>query len=125
MRGVTLAIFMLCLAVFSGVMAAGVNQELGIGVSTGLQDEAEQVDARTGQQDISERGGQTGLLGFSVYAVKQVAVFGVMIGSIASVIQSWGPSIPAVTALAVGIEMIARVTQMLMIVWIARGFAGE
>lgn len=126
MRGATIGIFLLCLSVFSGFMAAGVNQELGVGMDTGLQDEANQVDEELGgEQNLADRGGTTGLLGFAVFAIKQLAVFSVMIGSIASVISTWGQNHPAIVALAVGIEMIARVIQALMIIWIARGLSGE
>lgn len=126
MRGVTIAIFMLCLAVFSSVMAAGVNQELGLGLNTGLDDETEQVNSTLGgNQNLSERGGATGLLGFAIFAVKQLAVFGVLVGSIASTILAWGPPNPAFVALAVGIELIARVIEALGLIWIARGVIGE
>lgn len=126
MRGATIAIFMLCLSVFGGFMAVGVNDELGIGMRTGLQDEADQVDSQLGgQQNLADRGGTTGLLGFAVFAIKQLAVFSVMIGSIASLIAAWGQHHPAIVALGAGIEMIARVIQALMIIWIARGLSGE
>jgi hypothetical protein len=126
MRGITIAIFMLCVAVFSGVMAAGVNQELGLGLTTDLNDETQRVnDTLGGDQNLSERGGGTGLLGFAVFAVKQLAVFGVLVGSIASVILAWGPPHPAFVALAVGIELIARVIEALGLIWIARGVIGE
>mgnify|MGYP000297651883 CR=1 FL=1 len=126
MRGITIAIFMLCVAVFSGVMAAGVNQELGLGLKTDLNDEAEQVnDTLGGQQNLSERGGATGLLGFAVFAVKQLAIFGLLVGSIASTIMAWGPPHPALIAIAVGIELIARVIEGLGLIWIARGVIGE
>jgi len=126
MRGITIAIFMLCVAVFSGVMAAGVNQELGLGLTTDLNDETQQVnDTLGGDQNLSERGGGTGLLGFAIFAVKQLAVFGVLVGSIANVILAWGPPHPAFVALAVGIELIARVIEALGLIWIARGVIGE
>lgn len=126
MRGPTIAIFLLCLAVASGVMAAGVNQELGLGLKSGLEDDAQTVnDTMGGNQNLSERGGGTGLLGFAVFAMKQVAIFSVLIGSIAGVILAWGPPNPAYIALAVGIEMVARVIQALALVWIARGVIGE
>lgn len=126
MRGATIAIFMLCVAVFSGVMAAGMNDELGVGMKTGLDDDADQVNEQLGgSQNLSERGGQTGLLGFAVFAMKQLAVFSVLIGSIASVILAWGPPHPAFIALAVGVEMIARMIQALMLIWVARGLNGE
>lgn len=126
MRGIAIAIFMLCLSVFGGFMAAGVNDELGIGMQTGLQDEADQVDSQlSGEQNLADRGGSTGMLGFAVFAVKQLAIFGVMIGSIASVISAWGQHHPAIVVLAVGIEMIARVLQSLALIWIARGLSGE
>ena len=126
MRGITIAIFMLCVAVFSGVMAAGVNQELGLGLTTDLNDETQRVnESLGGDQNLSERGGGTGLLGFAIFAVKQLAVFGVLVGSIASVILAWGPPHPAFVALAVGIELIARVIEALGLIWIARGVIGE
>jgi len=122
MRGVTIAIFVLCVAVFSGFMATGVNDQLGISMTGGLQDEAQHVDEKLGgDQNLSERGGNSGMLGFSVFAVKQLAVLFVLIGSITSVLASWG--LPM--ALAGGIELIARVIQSLMLVWVARGFVGE
>jgi hypothetical protein len=126
MRGITIAIFMLCVAVFSGVMAAGVNQELGLGLTTDLNDETQRVnESLGGDQNLSERGGGTGLLGFAIFAVKQLAVFGVLVGSIANVILAWGPPHPAFVALAVGIELIARVIEALGLIWIARGVIGE
>ena len=122
MRGVTISIFILCVAVFSGFMAAGVNDELGIGMTTGLQDEADQVNKQLGgDQNLSERGGNSGMLGFSVFAVKQLAVLFVLVGSVTSVLAGWG--LPM--ALAAGIELIARVIQSLMLIWVARGLVGE
>lgn len=122
MRGVTISIFILCVAVFSGFMAAGVNDELGIGMTTGLQDEADQVNKQLGgDQNLSERGGNSGMLGFSVFAVKQLAVLFVLVGSVTSVLAGWGLPI----SLAAGIELIARVIQSLMLIWVARGLVGE
>jgi hypothetical protein len=122
MRGVTISIFILCVAVFSGFMAAGVNDELGIGMTTGLQDEADQVNEQLGgDQNLSERGGNSGMLGFSVFAVKQLAVLFVLVGSVTSVLAGWGLPI----SLAAGIELIARVIQSLMLIWVARGLVGE
>lgn len=122
MKGVTISIFILCVAVFSGFMVAGVNDELGMGMTTGLQDEAEHVDEQLGgDQNLSERGGNSGMLGFSVFAVKQLAVLFVLVGSITSVLATWGLPIQ----LAAGIELIARVIQSLMLIWVARGLVGE
>jgi hypothetical protein len=122
MRGVTISIFILCVAVFSGFMAAGVNDELGISMTTGLQDEADQVNEQLGgDQNLSERGGNSGMLGFSVFAVKQLAVLFVLVGSVTSVLAGWGLPI----SLAAGIELIARVIQSLMLIWVARGLVGE
>jgi len=122
MKGITISIFILCVAVFSGFMAAGVNDELGIGMTTGLQDDAERVDEQLGgDQNLSERGGNSGLLGFSVFAVKQLSVLFILIGSITSVLSTWGLPMQ----LAAGIELIARVIQSLMLIWVARGLIGE
>jgi len=123
MRGVTISIFILCVAVFGGFMAAGgVNDQLGVGMKTGLQDEQQQVaDQLGGQQNLADRGGNTGLLGFSVFAVKQLAVLFVLVGSVTSVLAGWG--LPM--SLAAGIELIARVIQSLMLIWVARGLVGE
>ena len=122
MRGVTISIFILCVAVFSGFMAAGVNDELGIGMTTGLQDEADQVNEQLGgDQNLSARGGSSGMLGCSVFAVKQLAVLFVLVGSVTSVLAGWGLPI----SLAAGIELIARVIQSLMLIWVARGLVGE
>ena len=122
MRGITISIFILCVAVFSGFMAAGVNDALGLGMTTGLQDEANQVDNQLGgDQNLSERGGNSGMLGFSVFAFKQLTVLFVLVGSIKSVLAMWGLPIQ----LAVGIELIARVIQALMLIWVSRGLVGE
>ena len=123
MRGITIAIFILCVAVFSGFMAtAGVNEELGIDMSPGLGDEADQVNEQLGgDQDLSERGGNSGMLGFSVFAVKQLAVLTVLVGSVTSVLSSLGLPV----SLAAGIELIARAIQSLMLIWVARGLVGE
>lgn len=123
MRGITISIFILCVAVFSGFMAAsGVNDHLGIGMTTGLQDEKTKVASELGgEQNLAERGGNSGMLGFSVFAVKQLAVLFLLVGSISSVLSGWGLN----ASLAVGIELIARVIQALMIIWVARGLVGE
>jgi hypothetical protein len=122
MRGVTISIFILCVAVFGGFMAAGVNQDLGVSMNTGLQDEADQVDEKLGgDQNLNERGGNSGMLGFSVFAVKQLAVLFVLVGSIFSTLAGWGMPVE----LAAGIELIARVIQSLLIIWVARGISGE
>lgn len=127
MRGATIAIFLLSISVFGGFMAVGggVNDQLGVGMQTGFQDEADQVAGQLGgEQNLSDRGGTTGLLGFAVFAIKQLAVFSILIGSIASTIAMWGQHNPSIVALGLGIEMIARVVQALMIVWVARGLNG-
>lgn len=122
MRGITISIFVLCVAVYGGFMAAGVNDHLGVSMSTGLNDEAQHVeDQLGGDQNLSERGGNSGMLGFSVFAVKQLAVLFVLAGSITSTLAGWGTPM----ALAAGIELIARVIQSLMIIWVARGLVGE
>lgn len=123
MRGVTIAIFILCISVFAGFMAtSGVNDELGIGMDPGLEDEANQVSEQLGgEQDLSERGGNSGMLGFSVFAVKQLTVLTVLVGSVTSVLSGLGLPV----SLAAGIELIARVIQSLMIIWVARGLVGE
>lgn len=123
MRGITISIFILSIAIFSGFMAtSGVNQELGVGVSPGLDDEAETVDDELGgDQDLAERGENSGLLGFSIFAAKQLTVLFVLVGSIQSILSTWGLH----PALAAGIELIARVTQGLMLIWVARGLVGE
>lgn len=122
MRGATIAIFILCIAVFGGFMAAGVNDALGIGMNSGLQNDAERVnESLGGDQNLNERGGNSGMLGFSVYAVKQLAVLFVLVGSITSTLAGWG----APVELARGIELVARVIQSLMLIWVARGLNGE
>lgn len=122
MRGVTISIFILCVAIFGGFMATGVNDQLGVGMNTGLDDEAEQVEGQLGgEQNLAERGGNSGMLGFSVFAVKQLAVLFVLVGSITSTLAGWG--LPM--SLAAGIELIARVIQSLMLIWVARGLVGE
>jgi hypothetical protein len=121
MRGVTISMFVLCVAIFAGFMATGVNQELGLGLTTDLDDEANETSEQLGgEQGLSERGG-SGLLGFSVYAVEQLTVLFTLIGSIASILTAWGVPVQ----LAAGIELIARVIQALAIVWMARGVIGE
>lgn len=123
MRGITISVFILCVAIFGGFMAAaGVNYHLGISMDTGLQDEAEQVDEELGgDQNLSERGGNSGMIGFSVFALKQLAVLFVLVGSITSTLASWGLPI----SLAAGLELIARIAQSLTLIWVARGFVGE
>jgi hypothetical protein len=122
MRGVTISIFILCVAIFGGFMATGVNDHLGVGMNTGLGDEAEQVEGQLGgEQNLAERGGNSGMLGFSVFAVKQLAILFVLAGSITSTLAGWG--IPM--SLAAGIELITRVVQSLMLIWVARGLVGE
>lgn len=122
MRGITISIFILCLAVFGGFMATGVNSELGIDMTPGLGDEAQQVnESLGGDQELSERGGNSGMLGFSVFAVKQLAVLFILPSSITSILVGWGVPI----SLASGIELIARVIQYLAIIWVARGLIGE
>lgn len=122
MRGATIAIFILCVGVFGGFMAAGVNDALGIGMNSGLQNDAERVnESLGGDQNLNERGGNSGMLGFSVYAVKQLAVMFVLVGSITSTLISWGTPVE----LARGIELLARVIQSLMLIWVARGLNGE
>ena len=122
MRGITISIFILCVAVFGGFMATGVNEEIGVSMSSGLQDESERVEGQLGgDQNLAERGGNSGLLGFSVFAVKQLAVLFVLVGSITSTLAGWG--LPM--SLAAGIELIARVIQSLMLIWVARGLIGE
>jgi hypothetical protein len=123
MRGITISIFILCVAVFGGFLAAsGANDHLGVGMKTGLQDEAEQVNQSVGgDQNLSERGGNSGMLGFSVFALKQLAVLFLLPSSIMSVLTSWGMPV----SLASGIEMLARVIQGFVGIWIARGMNGE
>lgn len=123
MRGITISIFILCVAVFGGFMAtSGLNAQVGISMTSGLQDEAQHVEGQLGgDQNLAERGGNSGMLGFSVFAVKQLAVLFVLVGSITSTLAGWG--LPM--SLAAGIELIARVIQSLMLVWVARGLIGE
>lgn len=122
MKGITISMFILCVAVFGGFMAAGVNDHLGVSMSTGLQDEADQVEGQLGgEQNLAERGGNSGMLGFSVFAIKQLTVLFVLVGSITSTLGGWGTPI----ALAAGIELIARVAQSLVVIWVARGLVGE
>lgn len=123
MRGITISIFILCVAVMGGFMATGgVNDAIGVSMSTGLQDDAQQVEDRLGgQQELSERGGDTGMLGFTVFAVKKISILFVLIGSITSGLAGWG----APLSIAAGIELIARVIQSLTLIWLARGIVGE
>lgn len=122
MRGVTFAIFIVCASVFSGFMAAGVNQQLGLSMNSGLQDDAQQVEEQLGgDQQLNDRGGSSGLLGFAVYSMGKLGELFVVVGSIHSTLSVWG----APTSLAAGIELIVRIIQSLAIVWVARGVIGE
>lgn len=123
MRGITIAVFILCVSTFGGFMASsGLNDHLGVGMDTGLQDETQKVnDTVASEQNLSERGGNSGLLGFAVFAVKQLAVLFILVGSITSTLASWGFPI----SLAAGIETLARIIQGFALIWIARGIIGE
>lgn len=124
MRGVTIGIFLLCLAVFSGFMAAGVNSALGVGMTGGLQEPADDTsDDLSGDQDLAERGGQGGLLGFAVYAMRVLSGFFSVYNSISAVFATYAGG--RFMVLWNGIQMLVVTTGTLMIVWVARGVIGE
>jgi len=126
MRGVTIAIFLLCLSVFGTFMAApgSINDTLGIGSSTGLEEPASDVgEDFEGDQRPSERGGATGILGFAVYAMKALGNFFTLFTSIASMLNTLSGG--RFMALWNGIQLIVVVIGTLMLIWIARGVIGE
>lgn len=124
MRGVTIGIFLLCLSVFSGFMAGAVSPALGVGMSGGLQDSANQTsDDLSGDQDLSDRGGQGGLLGFAVYAMDVLSGFFAVYHSVESMFATFAGG--RFMGLWQGIQMLVVVIGTLMIVWVARGLIGE
>jgi hypothetical protein len=124
MRGVTIAIFLLCVAVFGSFMASGVNDALGIGQKTGLQDAQEDVnESFAGKQRPSDQGGGGGLLGYATYAIRSLTEFMGLLGSVGALLTSLAGGRYAV--LWNGIGMIVVVIGGLMIVWVARGLIGE
>lgn len=124
MRGVTIAIFLLCVSVFGTFMAVSLNGALGLGMQSGLQEPADKTQEElSGQQNVSERGGSTGLLGFAVYAARTLSSFFSLYTSIGAVLKSWAGGYGS--ALWNGAQMIVVVVGTLMIVWVARGLIGE
>jgi len=126
MRGVSIALFLLCLSVFGTFMgASGINAALGVGGSTGLEGPTGQVqeDFVGEDQRPSERGGNTGILGFAVYAMKALGNFFVLFSSISSMFAALAGD--RFLSLWRGIQLIVTVIGTLMLVWVARGVMGE
>jgi len=126
MRGVAIAIFLLCLSVFGTFMAApgSVNDTLGIGSSTGLEEPRDDVEENfAGEQRPSERGGNSGLLGFAVYAMQALGNFFSLYTSIGTMFKTMAGG--RFAPLWNGIQLIVVVIGTLMLVWVARGLIGE
>jgi hypothetical protein len=124
MRGVTIAIFLLCVAVFGSFMASGVNDALGIGQQTGLNNAQENVSSEFDkEQRPSDQGGGGGLLGYATYAIRALTVFMGLLGSLGSLLTSMAGG--RYTVLWTGIGSIVVVIGGLMVVWVARGLIGE
>lgn len=124
MRGVTIAIFLLCVSVFGTFMAAGVNGALGMSMDNGLEEPADRTTKNiSGEQDVGDQGGGGGLLGYVTYGMRVLNNFGRLFGSIGAQLNTWSGG--RFSVLWMGIQSIVVVIGVLMLVWVARGIIGE
>ena len=126
MRGVSIAIFLLCVSVFATFMgASGVSQELGVGLGDGLDGPSDEVEGELDDSDksVNDAGGGGGLLGYATYAIRTLSVFFALFGSVGSLLSSWAGG--RFTTLWLGIQSVVLVIGSIMIVQVARGLLFE
>jgi hypothetical protein len=124
MRGVTIAIFILCLSVFGTFMASGMNEAFGAGQDTGLSGPSDKVTGQfEGNQNVNDQGGGGGLLGYATYALRTLGNFSRLFTSIAEV--GLALSGGRFRAFWIGLQSVVNIIGTLMLVWMARGVIGE
>ena len=126
MRGVSIAIFLLCVSVFATFMgASGVSSELGVGLGDGLDGPSDKVEEDLDDSDksVNDAGGGGGLLGYATYAIRTLSVFFALFGSVGSLLTAWAGG--RFQTLWMGIQSVVIVIGSMMIVSVARGLIVE
>ena len=126
MKGINLAIFVLCLAAIVGIFSGiGFYADAGAHVVPGLEEDVERVEEdMASDQELENTGGIFGLFDLATAAVDGITILWTFVTSIDAIIMSLVPD-PRMIPVADWMQTIAIVLFGLSIVQVVRGFIFE